>query len=174
MTQHRQAPPTRLFILPWDSELPWDDDPRSRDTSDDPGWSSGHPGADTTIDVDDPYVEAFWLPLLGPSATWLIRRLIHELRDRPAGFELDLDATAKALGLRYSRHESTPFVRSIERCVRFGLAREVHADVLEVVTRMPVLVPGRIQRLPAAARAAHAAWETGRAAALSSTAGGTR
>ena len=45
------------------------------------------------------YVEHFWLGILGPSTTWLLRRLAAGFELYPDGFQLDLEETAKALGL---------------------------------------------------------------------------
>ena len=51
------------------------------------------------FDALSPYVELFWLPVLGPSATLLLRRLATGLRAKPEGFDLQLDEAAQALGL---------------------------------------------------------------------------
>ncbi len=45
------------------------------------------------------YVETYWLGILGPSTTWLLRRLVAGLDVNPEGFELDLADTARCLGL---------------------------------------------------------------------------
>ena len=62
------------------------------------------PWPDPVIDAlgHDPrstYVEPFWLGILGPRTTWLLRRLAAGLDASPAGFDLDLADTAAALGL---------------------------------------------------------------------------
>ena len=45
------------------------------------------------------YVETFWLPVLGPSTTWLLRHLTIRLEESPEGIELDVEDTARSLGL---------------------------------------------------------------------------
>ena len=59
------------------------------------------------------YVERFWLGVLGPSATWFVRRLADGLDAEPEGYRLDLSTTAAELGLgmRCGRHG--PFMRTI-------------------------------------------------------------
>src|SRR5438309_3248591 len=86
------------------------------------------PWPDQVIDAlgHDPrsrYVEEFWLGILGPSTTWLLRRLAAGLEAQPAGFDLELADTARALGLggRGGRH--SPFVRALARCCQFDLAQ---------------------------------------------------
>ena len=41
------------------------------------------------------YVEQFWLSVLGPTATWLIRRLVAGFDEQPDGYRLDIAATAR-------------------------------------------------------------------------------
>src|SRR5919202_227934 len=75
------------------------------------------PWPDPVIDVlgHDPrstYVERFWLGVLGPSTTWLLRRMAAELEASPAGFDLPLEPTARSLGLGHTGGRNSPFVRS--------------------------------------------------------------
>ena len=112
-------------------------------------------------DVRSAYVERFWLGLLGPSATWLLRRLVQGLEDRPDGFDLDLALTATQLGLggRSGRH--SPFFRSIERCCRFGAAQPDRRATLRVRRQLPPLTRMQIARLPLPLQEAHQAWVDG-------------
>ena len=57
------------------------------------------------------YVERFWLALLGPSTTFLIRRLAGDLEAHPDGFDLPLEETANAIGLGLRGGMSGPFYR---------------------------------------------------------------
>ncbi|MFM8908375.1 MAG: hypothetical protein ACKOIZ_12395, partial [Actinomycetota bacterium] len=41
------------------------------------------------------YVEWFWLPVLGPSATWLLRRIDWGFEEFPEGYLLDSRTTAQ-------------------------------------------------------------------------------
>lgn len=109
-------------------------------------------------DVRSPYVERFWLGLLGPSSTWLLRRLVARLDESPEGFELDLALTATELGLggRSGRH--SPFLRSIDRCCRFGAAHQIDEATLRVRRKLPPLTRIQIARLPLALQQAHEAW----------------
>ncbi len=102
------------------------------------------PWADEVIDTlgfdpRSPYVETYWLGVLGPSTTWLIRRWVAELDRHPNGFELPLAETARQLGLgdRGGRH--SPFLRAITRTVQFDLAEPVAEGVLAVRRKVPPL-----------------------------------
>ena len=100
------------------------------------------PWADPVIDavghdVRSLYVERFWLGVLGPSSTWLLRRLVAGLDDAPDGYDLDLALTATELGLGVRSGKHSPFVRSIERCCRFGAAHQVDDATLRVRRKLP-------------------------------------
>ncbi len=108
-------------------------------------------------DPRSPYVERFWLGLLGPSTTWLLRRVASGLEAHPDGFELPLVETARALGLGTPSGRHAPFVRSIQRACQFKLARW-HGDQLEVRRMLPPLSRGQVAKLPPSAQLAHQEW----------------
>ncbi len=112
-------------------------------------------------DVRSAYVERFWLGVLGPSATWLLRRLVGRLEDEPDGYELDLALAAVELGLGNRSGRHSPFFRSIDRCCRFGAAHLVDERTLRVRRKLPPLTRMQITRLPAALQDAHQAWVDG-------------
>jgi hypothetical protein len=105
------------------------------------------------------YVELFWLGIIGPTATWLLRRLADGLATYPDGFELDLVETASALGLTLAPgSRSGPFARALGRCVLFGMAY-LSPSELAVRRKVAPLAARHIERLPPHLRAAHRAWE---------------
>lgn len=124
-----------LVIVPWHDEVvdPIGYDPRST------------------------YVETFWLNVLGPTTTWIVRRMVTGLDEFPGGYELDLDQTAAALGLVFTPGASNPFARSINRSILFGAAQPV-AGGLAVRRRLPPVSARHLQRMPPYLRAAHRAW----------------
>ena len=110
------------------------------------------PWADPVIDElgHDPrswYVETFWLGILGPSTTWLLRRLVAGFDASPDGFSLPLAETAKRLGLGDKGGRGSAFVRAIERCTTFHLARWEGADNLSVRRRVPPLTLRQLEHL---------------------------
>lgn len=89
--------------------------------------------------MDDPYVEEHWLPVLGPSATWLVRRLARDLGAAENEVRIDLAALARALGMAHEPGRDGPFARAFGRLVVFGLALPSPArdEHLFVRTRAP-------------------------------------
>jgi hypothetical protein len=95
-------------------------------------------------DARSAYVERYWLPLLGPSATWLLRLIAAGFDAHPGGFDLDMAATAAALGLAKSRVH-----RALDRLVIFGLAEKADGGGTVAVRRLlPALPPHHARRLP--------------------------
>ncbi len=103
------------------------------------------------------YVEFFWLGILGPSTTWLLRRLSYGLEAHPDGFDLDLADTARALGLGDRQGKNAPFQRALRRLSTFGLARPHGAGGLAVRTRIPPLPLRHLHRLPESLQQSHRA-----------------
>jgi len=106
------------------------------------------------------YVERYWLGVLGPSTTWLLRHVAERLDANPAGFDMPLEETAMRLGLGMRNGRHSPFVRAIERACQFGLARRVDTDTLLVRHRLPPVTQGQLRRLPTSVQRAHAAWRS--------------
>ena len=117
------------------------------------------PWPDPVIDAvgHDPrssYVERFWLGILGPSTTWLLRRFANGLEAEPAGYELDLPVTAASLGLG-GQGRSSPFVRALTRCVQFEMAQPQGDAVLAVRRKLPPLSRRQVARLPESLQEEH-------------------
>jgi len=108
-----------------------------------------------------PYVELFWLGILGPTATWLLRRLVTGLDAYPDGYELDLAETANALGLSLTAGTHSPFGKSLNRCIMFGMAHHV-AGGIAVRRQIPPLSLRHLNKLPHHLQVAHVAWVTRR------------
>lgn len=104
------------------------------------------------------YVERFWLAILGPSSTWMVRHVDALLTGSPEGATLDLEAAAAALGLGRGRGRHSPVVRALHRCCQFGVARAVTEGSMSFRRNLPPLTRHQIERLPAPVRADHATW----------------
>jgi hypothetical protein len=121
------------------------------------------PWIDPVVDDDghDPrsrYVELFWLGVLGPTATWLVRRLAAGLDHEPDGYELDLAATAREMGLGFTVGRASPFTKALQRCVMFGMAHPTPSG-LAVRRRVPTVAHRHLRRMPDSVRAAHDEWQ---------------
>ena len=131
----RPAPPTELTVIAWS-------DPMLERLG---------------FDVRGDYVERFWVSVIGPTSTLLLRRLAHGLELNPDGFDLDAKDWATELGVGTKGGRNGPFWRSIDRCCRFGAASRNGATIA-VRTKLPALTLRQVDRLPPHLQAAHAAW----------------
>lgn len=114
-------------------------------------------------DLRSPYVERFWLSILGPSALWLARSLAYGL-DGSTAFNLDLLEVARGLGLgdRTGRH--APVQRAVERLCHFDLAYLRGGVTLVARQHVAWLDEHRLHRLSDSLRAEHRLWEDADAA----------
>lgn len=134
----------RAALLDWPDELqlvPWVDPLVDR---------LGH-------DARSIYVETFWLGVLGPSATWFLRRATAWLDASPDGLFVDLDELAGALGLGGRGGRRLPFYRALDRCVLFGMVQRL-GEQLAVRRRLPPLPARHLARLPQTVQVQHEQW----------------
>ena len=104
------------------------------------------------------YVEQFWLPVIGPTSTWLVRHLAARLDASPAGIDIEVDATAHALGLGRKSGRHSPLQRSLSRCVTFELACRRDEGTYRVRRRIPPLPRRHLVRLPLSLQETHRVW----------------
>jgi hypothetical protein len=105
------------------------------------------------------YVELYWLGILGPSTTLLLRRLAYGLEISVDGFDLDLAETARSLGLGERMGKNSPFRRALQRLCTFEVARSHGPGGLAVRTRIPPLPLRHLNRLPESLQASHHRWQ---------------
>ncbi len=105
------------------------------------------------------YVEQFWLSVLGPTATWLVRRLVAGFDRHPDGYELDVTGTARSLGLSVTRGTASPFAKAVQRCAMFGALQQL-TGTWAVRRRMPAVSQRHLLRLPPDLQHAHEQWAT--------------
>lgn len=127
-------PADRLTIIAWPDEF---------------AEGAGH-------DARAAYIERYWLGVLGPTATWLLRRIADELEASPNGFVMDVAETAKCIGVGGAGPNS-PFMRALGRLVQFDIARAENG-VLAVRRRLPSLSRRHLMRLPETVQQRHDYW----------------
>jgi hypothetical protein len=91
-------------------------------------------------DAQSPYVEQFWLPVLGPSTTFLIRHMNIRLERDGEGVILEAALTARALGLGERPGRHAPFLRAVRRAIDYDLISLGERDEKSPETEVPLLV----------------------------------
>lgn len=102
--------------------------------------------------ADHPYVETFWLPLLGPTSTLAVRRLARLCDHGPV--DIPVGDLAASLGVGHRGGRQSQFRRSMARVCQFGLARFEGATV-HAATKIPTLQRAQVRRLPEALSMIH-------------------
>jgi len=118
--------------------------------------------ATSGVDPRDPYVERFWLPVLGPSTVLLLRRFARGFEEQPSGFRVGVRDTSLALGLGRGTGRNSPIMHTVDRAATFGLLRRADEGRIAVRTHMPLLAPRHVRRLTPVLRRLHDDWVTSR------------
>ncbi len=105
------------------------------------------------------YVEKFFLPVIGPTGSLVLRRLADTLDLHPDGIEIDLADLAQQMGLSYRPGNNSPFARALQRLVMFGLAHHT-AHGIAVRRRIPSVPQRHLNRMPVSLQAEHQALDT--------------
>ena len=108
-------------------------------------WDSPAAAGPVVFSARDQYVEALWLPTLGPSSTGLLRRLGSMVMVPPHRFNVSLVALSEAVGLGCVAGSNSTLQRSLRRLVRFDLA-QFDGD-FEVLAMIPPLPDRLLRRL---------------------------
>lgn len=107
------------------------------------------------FDLTDPYVEHCWSAVIGPSSTLLLRRLptlwVTEVPAKMRASDL-----SQSMGLGAGVGERSRFVNTLDRIVRFGLARPAADGAgLDVYRQVAPLSGRQLTRVPAWTRETH-------------------
>jgi hypothetical protein len=107
--------------------------------------------------VDSVYVEAYWLPVIGPASVLAARRLAAWLEASPEGeVVVDLEELGRSLGLSGQVTRNAPVVRTLRRLADFGLA-SYGANRYALRLHVPPLPARYLARLPETLQLAHGA-----------------
>jgi len=107
------------------------------------------------FELSDPYVEQCWGPVIGPSATLLLRRMPALWAERVPAVIAD-EELSRSLGLGGGTGANGRLNRSIDRIVRCGLAtRDAAGRSLDVHLQVAELTPVQLGRLPEWTRRTH-------------------
>jgi hypothetical protein len=108
-----------------------------------------------TFEARSLYVERYWLPMLGPSTTLLLRYLAARLEESPDGFLLDVSESARSLGLSERSGRHSPFFRTIARAIDFSLIRFGPLGQMEAKRHLPSITDRQVARLPISLQRTH-------------------
>ena len=109
----------------------------------------------------DPYVERFWQPIVGPTATSLLKYLsIRALFKRP-WFECNTSNLSRQLGTGNRTSATSPLIKQFVRLKRFGLIKQYNSTAFLISPHIPMLSPAELNRISQVECAAHEKWIRG-------------
>jgi hypothetical protein len=105
------------------------------------------------------YAHQYWLPIVGPSALVAAHALVAGLEASPDGFEIDVWAFGRSLGLPGRTGSNARITRTLDRLTKFGLAayHPLRPPLYRVRLVWPPLTRRQIERLPDFLAALHPA-----------------
>jgi hypothetical protein len=101
-----------------------------------------------------PYVEACWVSVLGPSASWAWQRLARLAATHP-GSAVEVAELSASIGLGAPHGHNATINRTLGRLVTFGAAAPGPDGTLAVRSALPDLAARHLARAPQSVRAAH-------------------
>ena len=107
------------------------------------------------LDLSGPYLEQCWGPMIGPTATLLLRRM-PTLWAETVPAAITREELGRSLGIGPGKGSNSTLSHTLDRVVRYGFAHWHDLDQsLDVAVHVPVLKPHHVERLPEVARRAH-------------------
>ncbi len=101
------------------------------------------------------YTETVWLSVLGPTASWLYRKVAVLLELGLDGIEIDLADLALGLGLGAGTGRKSMISKALSRLVGFDVARWRPDGAFAVRRALAPITEHRAARLPASVRRFH-------------------
>ncbi len=107
------------------------------------------------FDPRSSYVEHFWLPILGPSCIFLLRRMAWSFDLEEGTQEMSLGDMSYEIGLGSPKGFGNSITRTLNRSIQFGMAKLMPNGVLAIRRSMPPLNQRQLARLPEDLRELH-------------------
>ena len=107
---------------------------------------------------DDPYIEQCWVTIVGPSTSWMWRRLARvAIQTGTVPAVVDTTDLLLSIGLGEGLRKNSPGARTVARLVAFDLAKRGGGDggVLAVRRALPRLCERQARHLPLSVRTYH-------------------
>lgn len=96
--------------------------------------------------VASAYCETFWLPIIGPTALWLLRAAARHTAEGP--WAVDVEALGRSLGVGGSFGRHSLLHRTFDRLKRFECADGGWSTTWRLRTHLPPLARRHLARLP--------------------------
>ncbi len=106
----------------------------------------------------DPYIEAFWLPAVGPTATWLINSLCLRALITSDTFSLSASELSTCVGTGMREGHSSPVHKQLTRLCQVGIFQEINASEYLVPRTIAPFTSYHARKLTDSQRNEHDQW----------------
>lgn len=106
----------------------------------------------------DPYIEAFWLKILGPTATLLANHLTLNSMTHKKAFGSGLGSLSKELGTGFRTGKQSPVSKQLKRLVQFEVIFQIQEHEFLVPKCWSSLNPLQISKLDVSHQHQHDLW----------------
>ncbi|HMS24146.1 MAG TPA: hypothetical protein PKB15_00410 [Acidimicrobiia bacterium] len=117
-----------------------------------------HADATSSFFGYDPYIEVFWLPAVGPTATWLINSLCLRALIAPDTFSLAASELSACAGTGMREGHSSPVHKQLTRLCQVGIFHEINDDEYLVPQSIDPFTSYRARKLTDPQRSVHDQW----------------
>lgn len=105
----------------------------------------------------DPYIERFWQPILGPTATGLLNLLSLEALNSNI-FTTTYAELSRRTGTGYRQGSASPAAKQLKRLHSFGLIRQRSENQYEISPQIPALSSRYLSSLHSKEKIHHEIW----------------
>lgn len=111
----------------------------------------------TSFLANDPYIDTFWLPLLGPTATLLLNSLMSRALYEHDQFDIELNKLSMSIGVGNREGSASPIAKNLKRLSDFGLLSK-HNEKYYVPTSIDTIEENHLRKLNSALQLEHKKW----------------
>ena len=117
------------------------------------------PNNNSTISflANDPYIDTFWLPFLGPTATLLLHHLMTKALCETQEFEIIASELSSHIGVGNRDGTSSPMMKNLKRLCNFGLISNYN-EKFYIPTNIEILPLSQLRKHDVAIQGQHQDW----------------
>lgn len=107
--------------------------------------------------ANDPYIDKFWLPILGPTATLLLHELMGKALVSPDAFTSSIRELSCIIGVGNREGSASPIAKNLKRLCDFGLISKYN-DYYYVPTNIEMMGEDKLRKLSYTLQSEHKKW----------------
>ena len=107
--------------------------------------------------ANDPYIDKFWLPILGPTATLLLHELMSKALIKNDPFHSSIGELSTCIGVGNREGSASPIAKNLKRLCDFGLISKYN-ELFYVPTNIEQMPEDKLRKLSYTLQSEHKRW----------------